>query len=76
MTTTISNDIVDLTDERVDNLSALLTVTAEQLEDRAYVAERLAADASHSAELIRAVFGSDTPSVQDYLANRAELIAA
>ena len=76
MAPTISNDIVDLTDERVDNLSALLTVTAEQLDDRSRVGDRLATGSSRSAELMRAVFGSDTPSIESYMSSRHELVAA
>lgn len=76
MAPTISNDIVDLTDERVDNLSALLTVTAEQLDDRSRVGDGLAKGSARSAELVRAVFGSDTPSIASYMSSRHELVAA
>lgn len=63
-----TNDLIDLTNERVDNLAALITVTAEQLDDRVAAGEALEAGAHRTAELIELVFGSSTPSVENYLA--------
>lgn len=71
-----SNDLVDLTDDRVDSLSALITVSAEQLQDRLRAGEALSSGSARSAELIEAVFGG-SPSVESYLASRSgELQAA
>jgi hypothetical protein len=71
------NDNIDLTNERVDNLAALITVSAEQLEDRLVVDEALEAGSHRAGELISLVFGSDVPSVENYLAaHRRELQAA
>lgn len=73
----ISNDLIDLTNERVDNLAALITVTAEQMDDRNSAGDALAAGAHRTAELMELVFGGSTPSVENYLANRdPELQAA
>ncbi len=63
-----SNDIIDLTDERVDNLSALLMVSAEQLEDRQRAEAGLASDEHRASELVSLVFGTDVPSVEAWLA--------
>ena len=71
-----NNDLIDLTDERIDTLSALLTVSAEQLDDR-LKAERLLEKSEHrTAELIEAVFGSTTPSIESYLQAREEPLQA
>ena len=64
------NDIIDLTNERVDNLAALITVTAEQLDDRITAEAALKEDAHRASELTYLVFGSTTPSVENYLASR------
>lgn len=72
----ITNDLIDLTNERVDNLAALITVTAEQLDDRARAAEALESGAHRTAELIELVFGGSTPSVENYLSSKRELQAA
>ena len=72
-----SNDLVDLTDDRVDSLAALITVSAEQLQDRLRAGEALSSGSARSAELIEAVFGSGSPSVESYLASHSgELQAA
>ena len=72
-----TNDLIDLTNNRVDNLAALITVTAEQMDDRNRAGMALDAGEHRSAELIELVFGSDTPSVESYLAaRRGELQAA
>lgn len=54
-------------DDRVDNLAALITVTDEQLADRARAEAGLDADTPRVRELIQLVFGSDEPSVENYL---------
>jgi hypothetical protein len=72
----ITNDLIDLTNERVDNLAALITVTAEQMDDRNIAGMALAERAHRSAELVELVFGSDTPSVESYLAARHEDLQA
>jgi len=73
----ITNDLIDLTNERVDNLAALITVSAEQMDDRTRTGELLDAGAHRSAELIELVFGGSTPSVENYLAaQERELQAA
>ncbi len=71
-----ANDIRDLTDERVDALSALLTVSAEQLDDRLAAQRLLDKRAHRTQQLIEAVFGSSTPSIENYLASRAEPLQA
>ncbi len=68
--TEVQNDLIDLTNERIDNLAALITVTAEQLDDRVAAEKAIEADAHRTAELIELVFGSETPSVENYLASR------
>lgn len=72
----LMNDIIDLTNERVDNLAALITVTAEQLDDRLAAEDALASNSHRSSELIELVFGSKTPSVENYLAAVSPLQAA
>ena len=72
----VSNDLIDLTNERVDNLAALITVTAEQMDDRIRAADALEAGAHRTAELIELVFGGPTPSVENFLASHHELQAA
>lgn len=72
-----TNDLIDLTNDRVDNLAALITVTAEQLDDRQIARDALDAGAHRTAELMELVFGSSTPSVENYLAaHERELQAA
>jgi|GEM_PF-1332234 len=66
-TAEVSNDLIDLTNERVDNLAALITVTAEQIQDRSTAAEALETRAHRTTELVELVFGSPTPSVEHYL---------
>lgn len=62
------NDIADLTNDRIDNLAALITVTSEQMEDRLR-AERLLDEGNHrTSELISLVFGGSDPSIENYLA--------
>jgi len=74
---TADNDLIDLTNERVDNLAALITVTAEQLDDRAKAETAIAERAHRTDELVRLVFGGEAPSVANYLAARTgELQAA
>ncbi len=68
--TEVQNDLIDLTNERIDNLAALITVTAEQLDDRITAEKALESDAHRTSELIELVFGSETPSVENYLASR------
>jgi len=72
----ITNDLADLINERVDNLAALITVTAEQLDDRTRAGDALDAGAHRTAELVELVFGGATPSVENYLASQHELQAA
>lgn len=73
-----SNDLADLTNDRVDNLAALITVTAEQMDDRHRAGTAIEADAGRTSELMNLVFGdSSIPSVENYLAARAlEFVAA
>ena len=70
------NEIDLRTDERVDNLAALVLVTDEQLADRDRVAESLSQDSPGVSELMRRVFGSDTPSVESWLSDRSEALVA
>ncbi len=75
-TTEVQNDIADLTNERIDNLAALITVTSEQMEDRLR-AERLLDEGAHRTdELITAVFGGSTPSIENYLAAKGTSLQA
>ena len=65
------------TDERVDNLAALITVTNEQLEDRKRSERALQHDTARVRELVRLVFGDETPSVESYLhEHQPHLLAA
>lgn len=64
------------TDERVDNLAALITVTDEQLVDRARAEVGLRTDSPRVRELVKLVFGDEVPSVENYLAAHDHLIAA
>ncbi len=70
------NDNTDLTNERVDNLAALITVSAEQLKDRLAIDEALQAGKHRTGELISLVFGSDVPSVENYLAAHSHELQA
>ncbi len=71
------NDLDDLTNERIDNLAALITVTAEQMEDRLRAERLLTESANRAEELTSLVFGGSTPSIENYLAAReADLQAA
>lgn len=72
----IKNDIADLNNERIDNLAALITVTAEQMDDRLRAGELLDSGAHRTNELITAVFGATTPSIENYLAAREETLQA
>ena len=72
----MQNEIDLRTDERVDNLAALVLVTDEQLADRDRVAESLSQDSPGVSELMRRVFGSDTPSVESWLSDRSEALVA
>ena len=71
-----TNDLIDLTDERVDALSALITVSAEQLNDRLKVEKLLGESGNRTDELIEAVFGSANPSIESYLKAREEELQA
>lgn len=73
---TADNDLIDLTNERVDNLAALITVTAEQLDDRKRAEEALEAGEHRTGELVRLVFGGGAPSVENYLAARSDELQA
>lgn len=64
------------TDERVDNLAALITVTDEQLAERKRIEQGLASDNQRVKQLVNLVFGSDSASVEQYLASHDGLIAA
>ncbi len=75
-TAEVTNDLIDLTNERVDNLAALITVTAEQMDDRTIAAEALDSGAHRTAELVELVFGSATPSVENYLAAQGTALQA
>lgn len=75
-TAEVTNDLIDLTNERVDNLAALITVTAEQMDDRSIAAEALETGAHRTAELVELVFGSSTPSVENYLASHDSALQA
>lgn len=70
------NDIADLNNERVDNLAALITVTAEQMDDRLRAGELLEQGAHRTNELIAAIFGGTTPSIENYLTAREETLQA
>ncbi len=72
----VQNDISELTNDRIDNLAALITVTSEQMEDRLR-AERLLSEASHRTdELVSLVFGASTPSIENYLAAKQDAYQA
>lgn len=71
-----TNDLIDLTNDRIDSLAALITVTAEQLDDRAAAAEALDRGAHRTKELIELVFGDTTPSVDNYLTARGRVLEA
>ena len=72
----MKNELDLRTDERVDNLAALVLVTEEQLADRDRVAEHLTHESDGVSDLMRRVFGSDTPSVESWLADRTEALVA
>ena len=72
----MTNDIIDLTNHRVDNLAALITVSAEQLDARNLAQEALESRSGRTDELITLVFGSSEPSVENYLATQGEPVAA
>lgn len=63
------------TDERVDTLAALVTVTEQQLADRERAEAGLAADTPRVHELIALVFGGDEPSVENYLSTHEPIAA-
>jgi len=65
-----SNDLLDLNNERVDNLAALITVTAEQMDDRNRAEAAIESGSARTGELVRLVFGNDVPSVENYLSSR------
>ena len=71
-----TNDLIDLTNDRIDNLAALITVTAEQMDDRNIAGMALNAGAHRTAELVNLVFGSETPSVEAYLASHGTALQA
>ena len=68
-------EVLRWSDERVDNLAALVMVTDEQLADRERAAAHLATDTPRVRELIKLVFGDDEPSVENYLSSH-EAVAA
>ena len=70
------NDIEDLINDRIDNLAALITVTSEQMEDRLRADELLSQSANRTDELMKLVFGGDSPSVENYLSTRKESLQA
>ena len=70
------NDLADLNNERIDNLAALITVTAEQMDDRLRAGELLNEGAHRTDELVSAVFGGTTPSIENYLAARQDALQA
>ena len=70
------NDIEDIITGQVDNLAALITVTSEQMEARLRADELLSSKANRTDELMSLVFGSDTPSVENYLSTREESLVA
>lgn len=73
----MTNDLIDLTNDRVDNLAALITVTSDQLEARQQAEVALSSNSGRTEELISLVFGDSVPSVESYLASRSsELVAA
>ncbi|MFT7473748.1 MAG: hypothetical protein ACI81L_000663 [Verrucomicrobiales bacterium] len=71
-----SNDLIDLTNDRIDNLAALITVTAEQMDERNAAGEAIESGAHRTAELVELVFGSNTPSVESYLAAHGTALVA
>ena len=75
-TTEVKNDLIELTNERIDSLAALVTVTAEQMEDRLRADELLERSAGRTNELMSLVFGADSPSVENYLATREASLQA
>lgn len=66
----------ELTTDRIDSLAALVTVTTEQLEDRRLAGQLLDSASHRTDELISLVFGSDTPSIENYLASKGQLLQA
>lgn len=73
----MSNELICLNNDRVDNLAALITVSAEQLDARKQAESALESGAGRTDELISLVFGSSVPSVENYLsAHSSELAAA
>lgn len=73
----MENNMNVRTNERVDNLAALITVSAEQIKARQTAAEAIESHPDRAAELISAIFGSPVPSVESYLASRSdEMVAA
>ena len=75
-TVEVKNDLIELTNERIDSLAALITVTAEQMEDRLRAEELLGRSENRTDELMSLVFGGDSPSVENYLATRGGNLAA
>ena len=75
-TTEVQNDLIELTNDRIDSLAALVTVTAEQMEDRLRAERLLSRSAGRTDELMSLVFGGDSPSVGNYLASREESLQA
>ena len=74
---TTNNTENNWTDERIDTLAALLTVTDEQLADRRRAENGLTTDSPRVKSLVRMVFGDDSPSVENYITARGdELVAA
>jgi len=73
----MENQLIDLNNDRVDNLAALITVTSEQLDDRLRVESALESGEGRTAELVSLVFGDSVPSVENYLASHSsDLVAA
>ena len=75
-TTQASPESQQSLDVRTDALAALVTVTAEQMEDRRKAGKLIAESAHRTDELISLVFGADTPSVENYLASRGDALQA
>jgi hypothetical protein len=64
------------TDERVDNLAALLLVTDEQLADRDRAEHGLTVESPRVSDLMHRVFGADTPSIENWLTERDDQLVA
>ena len=72
----MKNETRQLTTDRIDSLAALLTVTAEQLEDRRRAEQLLSNSSNRTDELISLVFDGTTPSIENYLAAKEKTLEA